>query len=371
MFKSQRKIKKFYDYLSHHKGNLKILVLRCGRIGDVVFITPVLDRLVRTFPGAEIDVLVSDSSKDVLKNFAGIRNIFSLPSNLSLIKQIPFFLGLRKNNYDIFLNQEINSHYTIMGKLVGVKYFVGFVNKLDFLLDVTFLRKGHAVEAEQEIVKSWTNSNKNEPTSLHVDETENLRAVNLLKENSLSVDDFIVCFQVGASEKNSVRQWENDKISKLADIIIEKYNAKIIFTGTKQEYPEVNEVMNLMKNNAVSLVEKTSVRDLIALLKHVKLVVGPDTGTLHIANAVNIPVVMYMGWADPADTGPYDVSGDSKFANVSLDCLPCNHANPKPAQWEECKEKRPTLCMELLQVDQVLKAVDEVISRRYGVIFKN
>ncbi len=370
IFNSQNKIKKFYEFVSRKENDKKILVIRCGRIGDVVFITPVLNRLVRTFPEAKIDVLVSDSSKDVLVNFPGIKNIIPLAGNLSLIKQIYFFLGLRKNKYDILLNQEVNSHYTIMGKLTGAKYLIGFYNKSDYLLDIVFHRDGHAVKAEQGTVKSWTNSPGIEVTSLYADEKESMKARQLLENNGLSVDDFIVCIQVGCSEKTSVRQWELNKISKLADILIENYNVKTIFTGTVQDEPEVEKVMHQMNNDAVSLVGKTSVRQLIALLKYVKLVIGPDTGTLHLANALNVPVVMYMGWADPEDTGPYDITGDSKVVSVKLDCLPCRHMDPKPAQWEECKIMRPALCMKLLQVNQVLNAVELILNKRYNVILK-
>lgn len=364
IFNSGNKEKKFYDFVSDARNVRKILVIRNGRIGDIVFITPVLRRLLKTFPNTAIDVLVSESSKDVLKNFVGIRKIISLTNNLSVMKQIIFFYGLRKNRYDILLNQEVNSHYTIMGKLVKAKYLIGFPNKSDYLLDIIFPRKGHAVEAEQGTVSTWTISSGKESTFLPVNENEYREARQLLTENGLSADDFIICFQVGCSEKNSIRQLGSKKLSQVADILIEKYSAKIIFTGTPQDSSDSEDVIKLMKHESTSLVGKTSVNILIALLKYVKLVIGPDTGTLHLANAVMTPVVMYMGWADPEDTGPYDLSGNSQYVNVKLDCLPCRHREPKPTQWEKCKTMRPTLCMDLIQVDQILNAVEDIINRK-------
>jgi ADP-heptose:LPS heptosyltransferase len=358
--------KNFFQFLKQN-SKLKILIIRDGLIGDIVFITPLINRLRNQFSDATIDVVVSSNSVDVLRNFPGIRNIIPLKSKASLLYHVKFFFKLRKNKYDIVLVQEVNSHYTLMSILTGAKFRIGFKNKADKYLDLVNERKGHAVLAELGSVYEWTKKVNGDKTVLFTSQNEEARVQLLLTENYITKSDLVVCLQVGCSEPNSPRQWVNDYFAELADRLVEKINAKIIFTGTLKESEEISTVQSLMKNSSVSFAGKTNVRELIALIKEISIIIGPDTGTLHIATALNIPALMLTGYADPNDTGVYDPGGYSRNLFASLDCVPCKFKNPKPVQWEICKNIRPTLCMEKLSVDKVEETVLDILKKKYNI----
>ncbi len=355
---------RFLQFAGQRERVKSILVIRNGLLGDVVSITPVLLRLHTTFVEAAIDAVVSERSVSLLEGFPGVRNVFPLSAKFSLLEHTKLFLHLRRYRYDIIAVEEANSHYTIMAKLAGAKYLCGMDNSLGMLLDVPVPRTPglHTVDAQTETVLEWTDPGKVDGTLLVAKEEEKKSAREYLHRLQISDNDYVVCLHPGCSAPNSVRQWLPVRYSELADSLVELYDAKIVFTGIEQDEREVESIRSGMKHSSVSLVGMTSLRQLMAFLDRADLVVGPDTGALHIACALQTPVVMLMGFADPLDTGPYDPRKISRYVRVDLPCIGCATRNPKPKQWELCRDKRPVLCMETLQLKPVLNAIEETRS---------
>jgi ADP-heptose:LPS heptosyltransferase len=357
------------DFLSfiNQKKKFKFLIIRDGLLGDITFITPIINRLRNKFPDSTIDVVVSSNSVDVLKNYPGVRRVIPLKSKSSLFYHIKFFIGLRKEKYDVCLVQEVNSHYTLMSLLVGAKYRIGFINKADRFLNLKFQRKGHTVLAELGTVKTWTEEVNEDRPTLFINESENSDALSTLKKLGIEKDDIIICLQVGSSTDNSPKQWVDKYFAELADRLLKNKNAKIVFIGSSREVEHIREIQNMMKQTSIEYAEGVSIRELIAFIKQVHLVIGPDTGPLHFADSLNIPAIILFGYMDPADTGVFIPGEFARNISVKLDCVPCNPKNPKPAQWEICKNIRPTLCMEKLSVDKVEEVVLDILNKKYNI----
>lgn len=345
------------------KKVLKFLIIRNGLIGDLVFITPVIKRLIEKFPQSKIDLAMGNKTKELFINHIGINNFFFIPKEFNIYKHIKFFRSLRKQKYDIVLVHEVNTHYTLMSKFIKPKINIGFENSLSWLYNISVKRSGHAVEAEQKLIDTFIPKNKKTQTILYTSNKDLEKAFNLLFKEKISYKDDYICIQVACSEKNSVRQISNIKLSKLADLLIEKLKIKIIFTGVKEDYNEIKKVQDLMIKKSINLSGKTKLNLLIPILKKAIMVIGPDTGTLHIANAVGTPVLMYMGYADPKDTGPYDLSNISKYITSNRACIPCKHTDPKPFLWETCKLIRPTKCMNDITVEKLLEESINIIKK--------
>lgn len=359
---SSLRIKQFFEFVKDKSAIKKILVIRDGFLGDVVLITPVLERLRYTFPTAQIDVLINENTIDILKYHPCVDQILKRKSDIVLIDEIILFSKLRRRNYDIAVIIESNSHYTLMAYLSGTKRLVGFRNKVEFLLDlpVQWVDGFHTVINNVDLVRMWTKIDHDDRTSLTLTAAEIKEAAAFLLKYGIRSDELLFCIHPGCSSPDSANQWVSLRYAELADAMIDYYGSKIIFTGIERDKKEIESIQNAMKHSSISLAGKTPVRLFIALLKRANLLIGPDTGTMHIANAVGTPVVMLTGYSDPTDTGPFDVSGRSHVVRVNLPCIGCAAKNPKPAQWEICKNIRPVYCMQLLKTDTVLNAVQEV-----------
>ncbi|MEW5800267.1 MAG: glycosyltransferase family 9 protein [Bacteroidota bacterium] len=341
-----------------------ILLIRNGLLGDAVFVTPVLRRLHEHFPQANIDILTSRAAVDLFK-YSYIRTAYGLFPKFSLWRHLQFFLSLRRNRYDLVFVQEMNTHYTLMAVLTGGKHLVGFKTSVSFLLDTVYQRREdiHAVDAEQATVRDWTSAPGGaDKTELFVSENERSIIDALLKERGIPASDRILCVHVGTSGQNSERQWLLERYAELADRLISNLGAKIVFTGIEKDRENVEKIRSMMRLTSIDFVGKTPLRQLMALLQRASAIIGPDTGTLHIATALGTPAVMLMGYADKNHTGAY--GADSINVSVDLPCIGCVRRHPKPEQWEICKTLRPVKCMELLSVDVVYDAVVSVMNQK-------
>ncbi len=326
------------------------MVIRNGLIGDTIFVIPVFDRLHATFPNARLDVATSERSIPLLGNNQSLSNVFPIPTRFSVWAHMRFFLSLRRFRYDIVVVQESNSHYTLMAKLVGARFVVGFDNKLSRFLSysVAWPSGVHAVIAELETVRGWTDSNRPVVINLPVADEDIEQAREILVSNGAQRLDKVVCIHPGCSGKESKREWLPEYYAAVADRLIENHGAEIVLDGISQDKAIIDKIISCMRHTCVSVLGKTNLRQFLGLMKLSKLLLGPDTGTLHLATAVGTPVVMLIGPTDPVDTGPFDPLGVSKVLRSELPCIGCSLRNPKPTQWEICKDLYPVVCMKKL-----------------------
>ena len=99
------------------------------------------------------------------------------------------------------------------------------------------------------------------------------------------------------------------------------------------------------------LTAKTNLRQIVALLERARLVIGNDTGPVHIAAAMGIPLVAAYGPTDPARTGPF--GREDSVVRLDLPCSPCYSRT--------CCHRS---CMEWLEIEQILETAAEQIGKR-------
>lgn len=125
----------------------------------------------------------------------------------------------------------------------------------------------------------------------------------------------------------STKIWPAEKWVGLAQRLVQEFNCRIVFIGGKLEAETnrqiVSQLTNVLAPSAIiDLTEETTLLDLVALFQRVDLVVGPDTGPLHLAVAVGIPKVLGIYGATPwRRLGPY--GAQCRSVSLSLECQPC------------------------------------------------
>ena len=357
---------KFLNFVTN-KNNIKhILVIRNGLLGDIVFITTLLTRLNYTYPTAIIDVIVGKSSVAVLKYFPGIRNVIPFNYNFSIIsilKQVSFFLSLIKNKYDLLIVPEVNPHYTIVGKFCLPKKIASFANPLCFSDYQVNRPKIIAALAEVELVKNWTQFDKKDKSALFVSADEKIEIRKHLELFSVANNDKILFFNPGSSTQYSEKDWAFENYAPVADYFISKHGYKVVFNGLKRDKLDFEKISSMMQNKPILLAGENSIgiRSMIALISISDLVLGVDTGPIHIASALNIPVLCLMGFTDAEETGPYNPNNLVKILKSDMPCIPCVHSNPKPAQWQICKSTRPVECMKKISPGKVILEIEKLL----------
>jgi len=324
---------KLWDYLIHSPENGldsdtlkpgKILVVQIAGIGDLVLATPALQALKKKFPDAELDVLTSPRADVLLENFGSVRQIFTFdierlrnpanllsPDNMRVLRDQ--LNPLKAEKYDIVVS--MNNVATKRGgitlgfllKYLGIPVWVGRnTNDRAPYFDLSILEDEREVISEAETKLKVVGLLKAIPESrdLHLNLSDSEREDTLkLMRGKLN----LIAFMPGANV--DIKMWPIERFIEVGEWLIKKgYN--IVVLGGPGDVEVSDKLEDALGKDSVRRLDgKLSLRQTAAALSHVKLALTNDTGPMHIAAAVNIPIVAlfcslnagrYHPWMDEA-----------------------------------------------------------------------
>jgi heptosyltransferase-2 len=135
-------------------------------------------------------------------------------------------------------------------------------------------------------------------------------------------------------------------------MLLKKYRIKfLVLWGNKTEFEEGTHMNNLFPEDVV-LIPEAKIRYLAAVIQRCKVIIGNDTGPLHIASALDVPALGIYGPTNPKLQGPF---GEEHVTaqHPKLDCLHCDLT--------ECPIGN--ICMTELPKEQIVKRFDELIAK--------
>ncbi len=347
-----------------------ILIIRLSAIGDVVNVLPALRLLRSHFPNSKITWLVEDRASEILTDHPDIDEVIIYPrkkwqsdilkinKSLNIISEsLSFYKRLRRNHYDLVIDFQGNLKSAVMNLITGSGNRLGFGKghcKEFNYLSTQFQAypvgiKIHRIEKNLSLLKELDIETKFQRPELPVckeDEEYISEFINKNANPSLP----IIIIHPGTSKFGSFKQWSPLNYTLLADMILEKYEANIIFTWGPDDFDAVKEIIKNMKQKAFSACETKSIKQLIALIKRATLFIGGDTGPLHIASIMDIPVVGIYGPKDPAIYGPYN--GNAIVIKKDLPCRPCKKRT--------CGDP---ICMTSILPEDVFRGVESFLLR--------
>lgn len=345
-------------------GRERILLIRPDHLGDVLLTTPAIRALRAAYPNAEIHALVGPWSADVLANFPEIDIILSLPfpgfsrGDKPGVGE-PYSLALssarrlRKIRYSSAIIFRPDHWWGAMvAKWAGIPRRVGYdlPDTARFLTDRVAHTHQHAVLQNARLVETLVGRAPAEPLTLTfpVDEQERAWVDGYLEEWGIQRQQPVIAIHPGSG--TWVKQWGEDKWASTADTLAEQLDATIVFTGGDHELPLVQRILGQMRQPACVMVGETRVGTLAALYERASLVLGPDSGPLHLAVAVGTPTVTLFGPADPVEFGAWGAAQRHLMLWSTIGCRPC-----RILDWAgDAPENHP--CVREIAVGQMLDA---------------
>jgi heptosyltransferase I len=103
------------------------------------------------------------------------------------------------------------------------------------------------------------------------------------------------------------RDWPSKKYAHIIDWAWRRFGLKSILTGGPTEYEKKTGVQ-IVKNTAcipLNLIGQTNIKTLLALIARASAVISPDSGPIHLANALGVPPIGLFATSNPDRTGPY------------------------------------------------------------------
>jgi heptosyltransferase-2 len=155
---------------------------------------------------------------------------------------------------------------------------------------------------------------------LVLDDAEKAWAHNHLRLLGLEGPRFLVGLNPGAFF-GPAKRWPADRYALLADRLIGALHADVLIFGSPEERPLAEAIAKAMKHTPTILAGQTTLRQLMALLAQCRLVVTNDSGPMHLAAALGLPVVAIFGSTDARSTGP--LSSRARIVLRAVPCSPC------------------------------------------------
>lgn len=348
----------------------KILLIKYFGMGSIVLAQPMISAVKNAFPEAKIYFLTFSNNAGILKLSGNTDEV--LCTELKPFRK--FFLGtvkmlfyLRKEKIDITFDLEFFSRFTsIMTYLSGARKRVEFYSEILWRGDlysvgVKFNPYFHIKDNFLRLAREGGADTGNiGDARLIITNDLKKRALDILRDNGINENETKVCINVNAGELATERRWPAEYFIELINRL-SAHNVKLILIGDSESVPYVKKIISSLHNgrNIVTLAGKTNITDLAAVFNESALLISNDSGPLHLANAVGIPVAAFFGPETPILYGPGN--DQNIIFYKGLMCSPC--LNVLNAKTVVCTNDNK--CMYSISVDEVYDA----LIKKYPRIF--
>ncbi|MEK6716554.1 MAG: lipopolysaccharide heptosyltransferase I [candidate division NC10 bacterium] len=346
-------------------GAQRILLVKPSALGDVIHTLPVAATLRRRYPNIRLDWLVEEEAADLVRGHPALsgvvvsgrrrwlrqfRNPVQIPRTLGEVGR--FAVDLRRRRYDAVLDLQGLFKSALYVLATGASIRVGFAEGREGAPRVLTHRvvappqPVHAVERYLALAAA-------------VDATEPVREFHI----ALGPEDLAAARSrftaiprprvvLHPAARWRTKLWEVERWRELTASLLAE-GMGVILTGSRQDEALAARIVNGLSPPPQSLVGRLTLKELVAVLRDVELMITVDSGPMHIAAAVGTPVVALFGPTDPLRTGPL---GPGTVLRRELPCSPCLR--------RRCQIADTYRCMRDLGVAEVLQASRELLRTR-------
>lgn len=314
----------------------KVLIIRCGAIGDVLHTSEVFRSIKRAKPETEIHYLTSkvparmlsadrDIDRIIIIDKVDYKNVFSMSKEL------------KKENYDVILNLQPSLKLRLLAFLSGAKHTFNY----DKNPDIHAVKNFFDTAGDNISGLEFKNDLK-----LYIPDDVINEVRNELPDGKKYI---VITTQAGPVREG--KKWRPEKFKELIGKITEKYDVNILLSGTKEEKDSLSEFENI-SGNVYIFAGKFDILQSAALFSMAEYMIGADTGPIHIATATHHPVCIALyGAMAIYRTG---VLGEKNHSVKSskLSCIPCCK--------KFCKLRNGEFspCMDAISSDDIMKIIE-------------
>ena len=348
---------------NHPGAPRKIMVRSTNWIGDAVISLPALDALRVQFPEAEIVLVTKPWVSEVYWHYpAPLRQIIYDPAGKhrgsrgfgTLVEE------LRAERFDLAVLFQNAFQAAWMAWRARIPARIGYARdgRGPLLTDAVEVPPrsayGHEAYYYFHLLHRAGLIEKPEPARsltaawLAIREAETTWAEKRLQGLKLDAGRPLVGLHPGASF-GPAKRWPAERFAELADRLIVALGANVLIFGSAAEAPLAESVARQMKNTPTVLAGKTTLTQMMALFAYCRLVVTNDSGPMHLAAAMGVPLVAVFGSTDERATGPLGL-----YTRVVKKPVPCS-----PCGLRECPID--FRCMQSVQVEHAYQAAMEMI----------
>jgi len=308
--------------------NKKILIVGPSWVGDMVMAQSLFIALKQQDPAVIIDVLAMDWTRPLLQRMPEVNNAISMPISHGIFAwkmRRELGLSLRDKHYDQAIVLPNSWKSALIPWFAKIPVRTGWRGEYRYglLNDIRKLEKQALPMMVERFVALAhpASQSKTKPAyeaPLMIAEPVN-EAINPRRQSSQQ-KRLILC---PGAEFGPAKQWPTSHYASLADYFLQS-GWQVLILGSKADISTADEIVSLCRDksdNLVSLAGQTQLEEAIDLLGTADYVVSNDSGLMHIAAALQVPLVVVYGPTSPAFTPP--LANNANIIQIDIDCSPC------------------------------------------------
>ncbi len=333
-----------------------ILVIKLRHIGDVLLATPVFTSLRQVYPDAKLTALINRGTEDILAHHPAIDELI-IAEKGSIGAQLHFLVVIRRKRFDCVVDLTDGDRSAWTSVVTGSSVRIGFNAEhrwrglLYSHVAMPLPEDRHRVEYDLAALRPLGLTPRPTRPTLYVSSDDDAVAEQTLRDLGADRNGssrMLIVIQPGA--RYPLKVWPPERFAELADRLAKAFNCRILLGGDGKERDVAESVRRQAACKPTVIAGRLSLLQFAALLRHCALFVGNDGGAMHIAAAVDVPVVALFGPTYPYRWGPR--GRVSEVLYKGLDCRACYH--PTCIRGEEN-------CMRMISVDEVFEACNRLL----------
>lgn len=335
----------------------RILIIRTSAIGDVIHGLPVLSLLRQSFPSAKLVWVAEEHVAPILASHPHLDELILLNTRRwrrnwkSTGEVFSFLKKCRSHRPDIAIDIQGLMKSALIAWLSGARVRIGFTGRLckeraaallyNKRIDASKFK--HVVDMNLALLEPLGVRDTEPEFHLHIEDETKSKAKRFVEK----LGGKPVVINPGATWKT--KEWGAENYASVAGWIAKELKKPVVITWGPGERSLAEKTAEAA-GDRIMVAPPINLQGLMALLSESFLFIGPDTGPMHIAAALGLPVVALFGPTDPERNGPYNK--DHIIIHHQLDCSNCykrSCGNP--------------VCIRSIKPTEVIDAVIRLIER--------
>lgn len=330
----------------------KICVIHLNQIGDLVFSLPLLKTLKDNYSEAQIHSVIRPYLAELFSFIPYVDKV--IPREAGFINRLKLWGEIRVQRYDLLVSLSVSSECMMLTAFSKAGYKAGFNSfPWDLSLNIKEKIEGH---------HSWRNNLKIiKKLGLDIEKEDYVGLLKLPPKDLKDIAGFTLSgkyavISPGTSLRRTVKAWEDDKFAELIIALKQKHSLDSVLVGGKDNIEANERIIKLVKekggdkaNRILDITGKISLNDLCYVMQKASLFVGVDSGLMHLASALDMPLVGLFGPTDTHYVGPLN-SKARVVQHKEIECVPC--------YLKGCEDRQ---CMAKIEIKEVLEQCDQVL----------
>ena len=303
----------------------RLLLIRLSSFGDILLMTPLLNLLRTTCPQAQIDVLVKAEYHDLLRAHPGITRLLIFDPRQSLLHTLR---GLRADRYDLALDLHCTPRSQLL--LRGLRARRKLVYNKRVLRRALLVRLGWNTlrrmtpvpELYAAPLRRLGLTGQLGAPSMHLD-GESMEAMEAHITGSLPDAPNQPLLAVAPGARWATKRWPVERFAAVAQELAREKQAAVVILGGPDEAQLARTLYDKIDVPVVNGAGTLSLMNSAALLSRCRLLISNDSGLMHMATALRVPVVAIFG-PTVQEFGFYPFQARAEVVSEPLSCRPCS-----------------------------------------------